>query len=100
MSCGAGNNQGITVFAGGDGDNLTPATDRAFRLFFSRRERAADLLQHIDQIFGFAVFEIENWLLPLRSISESSRRIRRRILSRVAGSPLTITLLVRSSATI
>lgn len=32
----------------------------AFRLFFSRRERAADLLQHIDQIFGFAVFEIEN----------------------------------------
>ena len=55
-----GNNQGITVFAGGDGDNLTPATDRAFRLFFSRRERAADLLQYIDQIFGFAVFEIEN----------------------------------------
>ena len=54
------NNQGITVFAGGDGDNLTPATDRAFRLFFSRRERAADLLQYIDQIFGFAVFEIEN----------------------------------------
>lgn len=28
--------------------------------FFSRRERTADLLQHIDQIFGFAVFEIEH----------------------------------------
>ena len=55
-----GNNQGITVFAGSDGDNLTPATHRTFRLFFSRRERAANLLQHIDQIFRFAVFEIEH----------------------------------------